>query len=168
MDTVAQLRQLLREEIARKVPIQTVWAEASNINMSEGTMFAVSEDLEYFDVLLGLGGDMVEPVEGTKVLLGLVGNNRNACFLIYAEQVNRRFISGDNHGGLVLANAVVTELNTLKQDINSLKAVLAGFVPVPGDGGAALKVAAATWSAAQLQPTVAATVQSKTVSHGGA
>lgn len=48
---------------------------------------------------------------------------------------------------VALAAKVKTELDKLTSDINALKTIfLTGWVVVPQDGGAALKVAAATWA----------------------
>jgi hypothetical protein len=46
---------------------------------------------------------------------------------------------------VALANKVLDELTTLKTAINDLKTVFATWVVAPQDGGAALKLAAATW-----------------------
>lgn len=167
MDAVEQLRRLIREEIKRGVPVQTVWAEAGQADLQSGTMDATSEGLEYFDVLLGLGGDLVEPEPGSKVLLGILGNKAEACILLYAEQTAKRHINGSENGGLVLAEEVAKELNTIKAQINQLKGLLQSWVPVPSDGGAALKTVITTWSAQQVASTVSANIQNKRVSHGG-
>lgn len=167
MDPVERLRFLVREEIRRGVPVQTVWAEAGQSNLEQGTMDAMSEGLEYFDVLLGLGGDLVEPEPGSKVLLGLIGNKAEACILLFAEQTAQRHINGNQNGGLVLADEVTNEINAIKGQLNQLKTILQGWVPVPNDGGAALKALLNTWTNQQMASTVSGNLQNKRVSHGG-
>lgn len=51
---------------------------------------------------------------------------------------------------VALAAKVGTELNAIRTDIDTLKAAFVAWVPNPPDGGAALKTAAATWSATPL------------------
>lgn len=166
MDPVAKLRELLRKDMDARVPVQTVWATCTSVNSEEGTMEATREGLEYYDVLLGLGGDRLEPIAGSKVLLGLVENKAAACFLIYAEETERRNINGDAFGGLARADAIAQELASLQQDLNALKGVFQAWVTVPNDGGAALKAGAATWAGNQLQVTTQQDIQNPKVNHG--
>lgn len=60
---------------------------------------------------------------------------------------------------VALANLVLTELNKLATDLNTLKTVFSsGWAVSPGDGGAALKTAAGTWAGQTLtMSSVAAT-----------
>lgn len=67
--------------------------------------------------------------------------------------------NGGNLKGLVKLDALVQKLNAVENDINNLKTAFTTWVPVPTDGGAALKAASATWSAAQLTPTQAANIE---------
>lgn len=63
--------------------------------------------------------------------------------------------NGGNLNGMVKIDDLTTRLNIIEKDINNLKTVLAsGWTPVPQDGGAALKAAAAAWAAASLTETV--------------
>lgn len=74
-------------------------------------------------------------------------------------------LNGGTLGGLVIAGDLTNRLNIIERDINSLKAVLTGWVPVAQDGGAALKAAAADWAAAQLTPTQTTDYENKKVTH---
>jgi hypothetical protein len=71
--------------------------------------------------------------------------------LVNCSQV---IFNNGNKGGLVNVNDLVIRLNNIENDINSLKTSLAGWTPVPQDGGAALKAAAGTWFGKTLTPTV--------------
>jgi hypothetical protein len=48
---------------------------------------------------------------------------------------------------------LVQQINKIEQDLNSLKTVFKNWTPVSQDGGAALKAAATSWAAQQLQKT---------------
>lgn len=69
-------------------------------------------------------------------------------------------------GGLVKIEDLVNKLNTIEQDLNTLKTVFSGWTPVANDGGAALKAAAATWYAQQLTTTTVADLENDSVTHG--
>ncbi len=62
-------------------------------------------------------------------------------------------LNSGSKGGLVLADKVVSQLNVVENDINSLKQCLSSWVPVSMDGGAALKSLLSAWCANQLAAT---------------
>ena len=68
--------------------------------------------------------------------------------------------------GLVKVADLVTKLNTLEQDLNTLKSVFNSWVVSPADGGAALKATAATWYAQTITETVQNDLENKAVTHG--
>jgi hypothetical protein len=75
-------------------------------------------------------------------------------------------IRGNQYGGLVKVQDVVDRLNNIESDINDLKTVFSGFVPVPNDGGAALKTAAAAWYGAALVQTVVSDIENENIKQG--
>ncbi|CCZ13764.1 putative uncharacterized protein [Prevotella sp. CAG:487] len=62
-------------------------------------------------------------------------------------------LNGGSLGGLVKVEELTGRLNTIENDINSLKSVFTGWVPAPQDGGAALKSSVASWAGQRLTPT---------------
>ena len=70
-----------------------------------------------------------------------------------------------SNGGMVKVNSLVSKLNTVESDLNNLKTVLSTWVPVPNDGGAALKTAAASWAGQTLTPTQASDLENNKVKH---
>ena len=69
-------------------------------------------------------------------------------------------------GGLVEVAALVGKLNTLENDLNMIKTIFkATWVPVPNDGGAALKTAAAGWAGSSLTDTVRGDIEDTKVKH---
>ena len=169
MDHIEKLKVAILAHIKANVPVQTLWGSCKSTNMQEGTMVAIVDDLEYEDVLIGLGGDLVEPEPGSKVLIGLIENKSMATMLLYAETTARRYINGNDNGGLVIADSVTMKLNAIEKDLNTLKQAFSSWSPVSGpttDGGAGLKALAATWFAVQLATTQSSSLQSKKVSHG--
>lgn len=169
MDSLEHLKRAIIAQVNARVPVQTVWAQCVSANAEEGTMTATREGLDYEDVLLGLGADITVPAPGSKVLLGLVENQRAATFLLFAETIQERRINGDAYGGVVKADSLAQEINALRQDLNSLKQAFASWVPAggpSGDGGAGLKLLAASWYAQQLTPVASTSLQNTKVKHG--
>lgn len=98
MEGVTEFNQLLSQKIRELIPIQTAWATAKDIDWDKKMMTAtgLTDDLDYHDVLLGIGGEFKKPKRGTKCLIGIVSNSANA-FLITAEEVEETIIvSGES------------------------------------------------------------------------
>jgi hypothetical protein len=104
------------------------------------------------------------PAIGSNVLVCLI-DNQNAIGLVYGE-LQEVLLRGDQYDGLVKVNDLVTKLNNLENDINNLKTAFSSWVVAPADGGAALKVIAATWYASTLTPTNKTDLENNKVKHG--
>lgn len=88
-------------------------------------------------------------------------------FVSMYSEVDEVWLRGTSNGGLVKVSDLVTKLNNIENDINSLKTVFSTtWIVVPSDGGAALKAAASTWAGQTITPTVDNDIQSTTVKHG--
>ena len=66
-------------------------------------------------------------------------------------------------GGMVKVVELTQRLNTIEQDLNSLKSAVAAWVPVAQDGGAALKTAVSTWATSTLTPTQRSDIENQNV-----
>ena len=72
---------------------------------------------------------------------------------------------GGKHGGIIKIEELTTKLNTIEQDINALKQALSTWVPIPSDGGAALKAAVTSWAAKPLQQSKRGDYEDPNVKH---
>jgi hypothetical protein len=106
----------------------------------------------------------VIPKVGTNVIIGFV-DKMNAILLLPAE-VDEVYLRGEAEGGLVKVNDLVTKLNNIESDLNTLKTAFSSWVVVPSDGGAALKAITATWSGQQLTQTTVNDLENDNVKHG--
>jgi len=61
--------------------------------------------------------------------------------------------NGGSNDGMVLVNNLVGKLNNLESDNNRLKDLIKSWIPIPNDGGAALKTALSSWYIKSLTPT---------------
>ena len=75
-------------------------------------------------------------------------------------------LCGDEYGGLIKIEELVSKLNAVEKDLNSIKNVFSSWTPVSQDGGAALKTAAATWYGATITETQKSELENQTVTHG--
>ena len=84
-----KLKKTLSELAKNSTPIQTVWVEVTEVDWEERTMTAigVDDELEYYDVLLGLGSIDLKPKVGSTCLIGIIENQDTASFLINADQI---------------------------------------------------------------------------------
>lgn len=69
-------------------------------------------------------------------------------------------------GGVVKVGELVQKLNKLENDLNTLKASVSGWTPVPSDGGAALKTIISQWAGQSLTVTKIDDLENKKVTHG--
>jgi len=92
-----KLKQTLSELQTSKIPTQTVLVEVKEVNWDERTMtvIGVTDELEYYDVLLGLGSVNVKPKIGSSCLIGFINNSETLPFLIMADQVEEIEIKSD-------------------------------------------------------------------------
>jgi len=75
-------------------------------------------------------------------------------------------INDGSYGGLIKIDDLVSRLNTIENDINTLKTAFSGWTPVPNDGGAALKGATGAWFGQQLTDTQKADIENPLITHG--
>lgn len=135
--------------------------------------------LELTDVRLTAASDgadgklLLTPKEGSAVLLADLsgGELRDLAVVGYTavesieatcEQIT---LNGGENGGLVNIENLVSKLNTIEKDINSLKQAFSTWVPVPQDGGSSLKTSVASWAAQQLMQTQTSDIEDPKITH---
>lgn len=84
-----KLNETLSQLHKKSVPIQTVWVEVLEVDWEEKTMtvMGVEDEVEYYDVLLGLGSFDLKPTVGSNCLIGIIDNNDTTTFLIMVDDV---------------------------------------------------------------------------------
>ena len=124
-------------------------------------------DAEFYDVLLNADaekGFTLIPANGSLVIAQQT--SQATAYVSMVSKVDQVYIAGDANGGLVKVQDLTSKLNNLESDLNTLKLIFSSWSPVPSDGGAALKLAAATWYAQQLTPTTVNELENLKVKHG--
>jgi hypothetical protein len=157
-----------------KVPVITFAAKV--LEVDEATASITAEPLDgrpkLFDVRLKSIIDeediglMVIPAVDSGVLISLIGNDQNEAYVVKCNQVEKILLRMDDlkldiadgewiwndgeNGGLIKIEQLLSDVNGIKQDINSLKQVFSTWVPVAQDGGAALKSAISSYAGQTL------------------
>ncbi len=162
--TDEDIRRLLKAFI--KVPVQVFPAKVNSVNVENYTVDVKPVGgAELFDVRLKAGVEAIKdgvveiPKVGSMVLVGLVGNDKDTAFLVRTSEVDEVIVNGGQNGGVPRVQAVVSDLNQIKQDINMLKTLVSSWVPVPTDGGASLKSFVSAWSAQMLTMSQASNIE---------
>lgn len=163
-------RQALRDFTGGgKSPAVLRWVEVRQVDRTARTMTAagVADELEYYDVELGMGAVTCFPAVGSVALVGIVEGQEAAAFLIAVDRVERVelnaeteiVLNGGGQGGLVIAGNVAEKLNHLERRLNELQQAIASWVIVPQDGGGALKTALAGWLSKSMAETQASELE---------
>lgn len=128
----------------------------------------------------GEDGFLLLPKVGSYVIVGLVDGQDTGVVLLTDEldalevkigDKTLHFTSegivfnGGKHGGIIKIEELTTKLNTIEQDINALKQALSTWVPIPSDGGAALKAAVTSWATKPLQQSKRGDYEDPNVKH---
>ena len=118
----------------------------------------------------GTTGIVLIPKEGSFIVASFF--DRTTGFVSLTSELEKILIdtdlvqyNGGTNGGLININDLVSQLNKTENDLNSLKSALSGWIPVPNDGGAALKFALANFIADILTPTLATDMEDDKVTH---
>lgn len=166
MKSLDEFSQLFNLHQKNNVQIATKWAIVTAVDWEKKTCDVkdLTDDLEYYDVLLGLGSIYKKPVLDTKCLIGIVQNSAQA-FLIECEESELIQLNDGELGGLVKAEELKIQIDKNTLALKTLQDVFKAFVPVPSDGGAALKVALNTAYTA-LQLADLSNVQNEKITHG--
>lgn len=155
------------KELAKKFgPSTILYADVTSVDADNRTCDVVTDDATTITQVLLQSGEAADidvlfiPAVNSRVLIGVIQNSADYFVVKSGElqgiKINCTAIefNGGTLGGLPKRDGVKAQLNKLENDLNSLKTAFNGWVPVPSDGGAALKAAAAIWAGATLTATV--------------
>jgi len=175
------IKEVIHKIVDDRLPVQVLTGKVTAVNTGDMTVdVSIQGRADRLDVRLRAvidgqeKGILIYPKTGSYVLVGLIDNRPESAFVVaYSEvekirllDLDRLELGGDNKGGLVISQAVADDLNTIKQDLNQLKQVFAGWQAAQGDGGSALKLAVAGWASSALVSTNKTDLENQKVTHG--
>ncbi|MBS2099192.1 hypothetical protein [Carboxylicivirga linearis] len=119
-----QFGQLFKQHLNGNMKASLRWVTATAVNWDEQTMTATdSDELEYFDVLLGVGTMAVKPVLNTDCLIAIIEGDEATAFLLHADEAELIQFNGGSNGGLTITP-------TLKDNLEKNNAILKAMLDV--------------------------------------
>lgn len=156
MDPYRELRELLAKIGGGKA---TNLYQAVVTALSDITCEVSIDGLSIPDVRLRASTEVdgaqiiVRPAVGSVVIVGSLTGDLDHLVVLSMDRAEEVIINGGSLGGIVKVKELTNKLNTLEREINDIKQVLSSWTPVPNDGGASLKAAAASWAGKPLTLT---------------
>lgn len=122
MDELNELIENLKRMAIEQIKVSTAWVKVKSVDWDSKKMecTGISDDLDWNDVLLGLGSIYQKPVVGSRCLIGRIEHSDAEAFLIAAEEVDEIWLNGDANNGLVKAQELVNRLNLIENKLNDL------------------------------------------------
>jgi len=111
------------------------------------------------------GEMLITPKVGTAVTIGSLSGDLSQLVVLQVDHIETIVINGGKLGGLINIEQLTEKLNTIEDDINSLKNVMSSWTPVAQDGGAALKASVSTWAGQTLTKSQRGDYEDETVKH---
>lgn len=111
------------------------------------------------------GEMLITPKVGTAVTIGSLSGDLSQLVVLRVDHIESIVINGGKLGGLINIEQLTDKLNTIEDDINSLKNVMSSWTPVAQDGGASLKTSISTWSGQALTKSQRGDYEDETVKH---
>jgi len=188
--------ELIRQIVLPLFKDQVVQGIATNINFDQQTcdVESLAGKADFKEVKLkGViknddTGFIVYPKEGSDVTVCIIEGDEANAFVCQVTEIDSILIhlknggntifkqhlkadgslefNGGDLGGLINVVELVAELNKSQNDLNSLKSAINSWVPVPNDGGAALKAILATFTGATVTPTTRTNIEDTKITHG--
>lgn len=111
------------------------------------------------------GEMLITPKVGTAVTIGSLSGDLSQLVVLQVDHIETIVINGGKLGGLINIEQLTEKLNTIEDDINSLKNVMSTWTPVAQDGGAALKTSVSTWAGQTLTKSQRGDYEDETIKH---
>ncbi len=182
-DNINELGQILNERTMSLINVQTQWCIAKEVDWSNKTMTATGlvDNLDFYEVNLGVGLVFKKPTIGKKCLIGIINNNVADAFLIDCEKTDEILIedetgfkfhlkdgtleiNGNGFGGLVNAKELKIQIDKNTAAIQELQQIFTSWFPVPNDGGASLKSLVSSFSSKPIAEL--SNIENEKIKHG--
>jgi hypothetical protein len=173
MNEMDKFSETLARLIAGSKQAQLRFATCKSVDWGNKTMTAVgvNDDAPYEDVQLGFGYVDVKPKVDTICLIGILEGKEALSFLVNAEDVELvevkagKIVYNEGVTGVVKSDKLTEKINTLEDDLNSLKDVFKTWAVAPNDGGSALKIASSTWANQAITETKQSDIEDAKILH---
>lgn len=142
MTALSELSKILNQKSKETIEVSTIWATVKAIDWDQKICICTGEldDLEYYDVLLGIGDVYKKPKKGSKALLGIINGNSAHTFLIHADDLDEiettsgtsKFIIKEKGFVIKQGNeSFKTVLNDMIDELNKIIVIQGTTINVP-------------------------------------
>ena len=174
------LKEFMSSDLVFPATVKSIDEDACTIDV------VTAEGMDIFEVKLRAVktekyGCVVFPKKDTTVQICRISDD-NDFLMLHADEVEKIYwkiedmtkevtkdgfiYNGGDNDGIVKVNPLTDDINSIKDDINMLKNIFkTAWIVAPQDGGAALKAAAASWAAQQLQQTNKSDLENTKIKH---
>lgn len=130
-----------------EISSDNVKVNASDTEVNSEKVMVVSTDFEIQGQTIKLTAPLVD-------IISTAVNISGALTVTGAVAMNGAItMNGGSKGGLPTSSELVSKINVLENDLNSLKSTFNSWTPVNNDGGSALKTRLNSWHTTQIIPT---------------
>ena len=171
MDVYSDIKNKL-QKICQPKGLRLYFAEIVSIQDDTTCTVKLEDDLQLSDVRLRSvvnsekSGIVITPAVGSVVLVAdLSGGKLSSMAVIMYSEIDKIEINGGKNGGLINIEDLVSHINTIEDDINTLKTAMSGWTPTPQDGGAALKGAVTSWAGQSITKTKKSDIEDDKIKH---
>ena len=109
------------------------------------------------------GGIVIIPTVNSSIVVTWLSKTK--AYVALCSEIDEIIINAGNNGGLINISPLVGKINAIENDLNTVKSTFSAWVPVPQDGGAALKASISTWAGQTFTPTQAADIEDEKIKH---
>lgn len=141
MDAIDEFGALFKKHLENNKQVQLRLVYCKDVDWEEKTMTAMgaTDDLEYYDVSLGLGYKFIKPKVDADCIIGILEGEESVGFLIDASEVEEVVFNGGELGGLCNVSELKEQLEKLTARVDGIIDALKNSVTGAQDGGAAYK-----------------------------
>lgn len=180
---IERFQQLLNDNSKKANTITLRRGIVKDVDWDKKTMTVTDlvENLDHFDVRLGLGFMNVRPAYNSLVIIAVIGNKDVDTLLIDAQSVEqieyqdstgfkldlnqgKMTINGDSFSGLVKAPELKSQVDKNTAILQAIQNALQSWSPQPLDGGAELK--ALTSTIPSMQRADLDNIENQNIKHG--
>jgi len=152
---MSEISDIIKDIVKKVVPVQLFPATVKSVDKERCVAVLSFDGIEVEARLRASINDKVEgfviyPAIGSSVLAALIGNQAANLVVMHVSEVDDILMLDGKNEGVVKVKELVSDLQALQKDLNTLKMVFQAWVPAPSDGGAVLKSAASGWAAQSL------------------
>lgn len=139
MDAIDEFGALFKKHLENNKQVQLRLVYCKDVDWEEKTMTAMgaTDDLEYYDVSLGLGYKFIKPKVDADCIIGILEGEESVGFLLDASEVEEVVYNGGELGGLVKIEQLKENIDTLKKYCEALNSAISIGLSAVGVGSAA-------------------------------